>query len=60
MLWGIPAEVNRFFRPVLRDVSKPIRRTLAPTVPRFLSTEAGLSRLPALEGRVSGEGARPL
>ncbi len=32
MLWGIPAEVNRFFLPAVRNASKPIRNALAPMV----------------------------
>ena len=31
MLWGIPAEVNRFFRPVVKNTSKPIRNAHPPT-----------------------------
>jgi hypothetical protein len=60
MLWGIPAEVNRFFRPVLRDASKPIRKALAPMVlalllaPHYrrLKTIAGMVLVPqlAIEG----------
>lgn len=32
MLWGIPSEVNRFFRPVVCHVSKPIQKGLAAMV----------------------------
>ena len=53
MLWGIPAEVNRFFRPVLRDASRPIRRALAPMVLALLLAPH-YRRLKTIAGMVLG------
>lgn len=53
MLWGIPAEVNRFFRPVLRDASKPIRGALAPMVLALLLAPH-YRRLKTVAGMVLG------
>ena len=53
MLWGIPAEVNRFFRPVLRDASKPIRNALAPMVLALLLAPH-YRRLKTIAGMVLG------
>ena len=54
MLWGIPADVNRFFRPVLRDASKPIRNALAPMVLALLLAPH-YRRLKTIAGMVLGQ-----
>jgi len=53
MLWGIPADVNRFFRPVCRDASRPIRKALAPMVLAFLLAPH-YRRLKTIAGMVLG------
>lgn len=53
MLWGIPSEVNRFFRPVLTDASKPIRKALAPMVLALLLAPH-YRRLKTIAGMVLG------
>jgi len=53
MLLGIPSEVNRFFRPVLKDTSKPIRKSLAPMVLAFLLAPH-YRRLKTIAGMVLG------
>jgi len=54
MLWGIPAEVNRFFCPVVRNVSKPIRKALAPMVLAMLLAPH-YRRLKTIAGMVLGD-----
>ena len=53
MLWGIPAEVNRFFQPVIRETSKPIRRALVPMVLALLLAPH-YRRLKTIAGMVLG------
>ncbi len=53
MLWGIPSDVNSFFRPVVRHTSKPIRRALAPMVLALLLAPH-YRRLKTLAGMVLG------
>lgn len=53
MLWGIPTEVNRFFRPVLRDCGKPIRAAVAPMVLALLLAPH-YRRLKTIAGMVLG------
>jgi hypothetical protein len=53
MLWGIPSEVNRFFRPVLDNASKPIRTAVAPMVLALLLAPH-YRRLKTIAGMVLG------
>lgn len=53
MLFGVPVEVNRFFSPVVRDCSRPIRRALAPMVLAFLLAPH-YRRLKTIAGTVLG------
>ena len=54
MLWGIPSEVKCFFRPVIRDRSKPIRKALAPMVLAFLLAPH-YRRMKTVAGMVLGD-----
>ena len=53
MLWGIPSDVNSFFRLVCSDASKPIRNALAPMVLAFLLAPH-YRRLKTIAGMVLG------
>jgi hypothetical protein len=53
MLWGIPSDVKRFFRPVTSTVSKPIRRALPAMVLAFLLAPHRRS-LKTIAGMVAG------
>lgn len=53
ILWGIPSDVKRFFRPVTRAVSKPIRQALPAMVLAFLLAPHRRS-LKTLAGMVAG------
>ena len=53
MLLGIPSDVNRFFRSVTKDLSKPISRALAPMVLAFLLSPH-YRRLKTIAGMVQG------
>ena len=53
MLWGIPSDVNSFFRPVIRHTSKPIRRAVAPMVLALLLAPH-YRRLKTMAGTVLG------
>lgn len=53
MLWGVPAEVKGFVRPVLRDTSKPIRNAVVPMVLAFLLAPH-YRRLKTISGMVLG------
>ena len=54
MLWGITAEVKGFFRPVVREVSKPIRKALAPMVLALLLAPH-YRRMKTIAGMVLGD-----
>ncbi len=53
MLLGVPTEVKRFFSPVVRETSKPIRKALAATVMAFLLAPH-YRRLKTVAGMVLG------
>ena len=53
MLWGIPSDVNSFFRSVCSDASVPIRNALAPMVLAFLLAPH-YRRLKTIAGMVLG------
>lgn len=53
MLLGIPQEVKRFFNPIVRDASKPIRAAVAPMVLAFLLAPH-YRRLKTIAGMVLG------
>lgn len=53
MLLGIPSGVNRFFRPICRDASKPIRKALTPMVLALLLAPH-YRRLKTIAGMVLG------
>lgn len=53
MLWGVPSEVKRFFRPVSGSVSKSIRRALPAMVLAFLLAPHRRS-LKTIAGMVAG------
>ena len=54
MLWGIPSEVKSFFRPVVRNQSKPIRKALAPMVLALLLAPH-YRRMKTIAGMVLGD-----
>jgi len=53
MLWGVPSDVKRFFRPVTRTASKSIRRALPAMVLAFLLAPHRRS-LKTIAGMVAG------
>lgn len=53
MLLGIPSDVKRVFEPIIRDLSKPIARALAPMVLAFLLAPH-YRRLKTIAGMVFG------
>lgn len=53
MLWGIPADVNRFFRAIASNASKPIRNALPAMVLAFLLAPH-YRRLKTIAGMVLG------
>jgi Transposase DDE domain len=53
MLWGIPADVKRFFQPVLGSASKPVARALPAMVLAFLLAPHRRS-LKTIAGTVTG------
>lgn len=53
MLLGIPQEVKRFFDPIVRDASKPIRQAVAPMILAFLLAPHN-RRLKTIAGMVLG------
>ena len=53
MLLGVPTEVKRFFSPVVKETSKPIRKALAATVLAFLLAPH-YRRLKTVAGMVLG------
>lgn len=53
MLLGIPSDVKRVFEPIIRDLSKPIAKSLAPMVLAFLLAPH-FRRLKTIAGMVFG------